>query len=96
MKRFIAIVLCFVTALSFAACGNKGEEYPTEATKDYSEFAGIVADPTTWLENFEKLPIANENMTEDELRQLCVDAFKANLSFYWTPNKPITYTYTLT
>lgn len=95
MKRFIAIVLCFVTVLSFAACGNKGEEYPTEPTKDYSEFAGIVADTTTWLENFEKLPIANEDMTEDELRKLCVDAFKADLTFQWTPNTPITYTYTL-
>ena len=42
------------------------------------------------------LPVANENMTEDELRQLAVDAFAANMTFQWTPNKAITYDYKLT
>ena len=41
------------------------------------------------------LPIANDQMTQEELRQLCADAFKANLTFHWTPNKEITYGYTL-
>lgn len=78
--------------LSLAACRNNTQTETTEG-KDYSEFAGIVADPTTWVEEFEALPIANENMTVDELRQLAVDAFRANLTFQWTPNKDITYNY---
>lgn len=93
-KRIVALFLCVLTAISLLACG-KGNEPEKVEKKDFSEFAGIVEDPVTWLENFEKLPIANENMTVDELRQLCVDAFKANLTFHWTPSKPVTYTYTL-
>lgn len=97
MKKLIAAILCVVTALSLMACGTDTTDLPAETIekKDYSEYAGIVADPTTWVEEFEKLPIANENMTTDELRQLACDAFKANMTFQWTPNKPVTYTYEL-
>lgn len=97
MKKLIAIILCVATALTLIACnGNMGTEtYPTEPEKDYSKYAGIVADPVTWYENFQNLPIANADMTTEELRQLCVDAFKANLTFQWTPNQSIAYTYTL-
>lgn len=34
-------------------------------------------------------------MTKQELRQLCADAFRLNLSMPWTPNQDIEYTYTL-
>ena len=100
MKKIIAAILCIATALSLMACGTQtpsGTELPAETIekKDYSQYAGIVADPTTWVEEFEKLPIANENMTTDELRQLACDAFKANMTFQWTPNIPVTYTYEL-
>lgn len=94
MKKLIALFLCIIAVVSLVAC-NKAEEYPTEPPKDYSKWAGIVADPTSWLEAFEALPIANDKMTSDELRQLSVDTFKANLSFHWTPNKQVVYSYTL-
>ena len=102
MKKLIALILSILIVFSMVACGNT--EAPPETTelgpevvekKDYSRYANIVADPKTWYEEFMALPIANENMTTDELRQLCVDAFKANLSFHWTPNKEISYTYEL-
>lgn len=93
-KRFLAFLLCVVMAVSLVAC--KTEDAPeTTQGKDYSEWAGIVQDPKTWVEDFLALPIANENMTTDELRQLAVDAFRANLTFQWTPNKDISYTYKL-
>ena len=96
MKRVIAFILCVLTVFSLFACGKDASSTPEPSeTKDYSEFAGIVADPKTWVENFESLPIANENMTTDELRQLACDAFKANLTFQWTPNAPVNYTYEL-
>lgn len=95
MKKLIAAILCIATALSLIACGNTDLPAETIEKKDYSEFAGIVADPATWVEEFEKLPIANENMTTDELRQLACDAFKANMTFQWTPNKNVSYTYEL-
>ena len=103
MKRWIALLLCMVTVFSLVACGGAagGEEVTegpvpeTTKAKDYSTFAGIVADPKSWYDAFMALPIANDQMTEQELRQLCVDAFKANMTFEWTPNAPIVYTYEL-
>ena len=93
MKRFAICFVCLGMILSLTGCQNNDTPSATTETKDYSQFAGIVADPTTWLEEFEALPIANENMTTDELRQLAVDAFRADLSFQWTPNKAVVYTY---
>lgn len=94
MKKVLAFLSCLAMMLSLFGCSD-GNETPIITTKgkDFSQFAGIVADPTTWLEEFEALPIANENMTTDELRQLAVDAFRADLSFQWTPSKAVVYTY---
>jgi len=112
MKKFIALLLSILLALSLFACGPAAPAETTapEATapqetetppepsnpKDFSAFAGIVEDPKTWYEKFMALPIASADMTEDELRKLCVAAFEANLTFPWTPNQEITYTYELT
>ena len=100
MKKLLALILTFVTAMSlFAACGGEAEPQATqpaaEEARDYSQFAGIVADPKTWYDNLMAMPIANADMTEDELRQLAVDAFKAHGSFTWTPTREITYTFEL-
>ena len=101
MKKLVSLFLAVMTVLSlFAACGGS-EATPAETTepatteRDYSEFAGIVADPKTWYDTFMALPIANADMTEEELRQLAVDAFKAHGSFTWTPTREITYTFEL-
>ncbi len=93
-KRILAFVLCALMTVTMVAC-NSGSAPETTAGKDYSEWAGIVEDPKTWVEEFMALPVANENMTTDELRQLAVDTFRANLTFDWTPNKTISYTYRL-
>ena len=92
VKKLVALLLCAVTCLALFACKPQSSD---SGKKDYSQFAGIVADPKTWYEEFMNLPVANANMTEQELRQLCVDAFEANMTFCWTPNAPITYTYEL-
>ena len=101
MKKVIALLLCAVLTLGvFAGCNSDQPQVtdPTIATepkKDYSSYAGIVADTQTWYDQLMSLPIANENMTEDELRQLCVDAFRINLTFTWTPTVDVNYSYTL-
>lgn len=96
MRSLISAILALTMALGLCACGgNQTEPVETTVGKDYSQWAGIVEDPSGWVEDFKNLPIANDKMSTDELRQLCVDAFKANLSFQWTPNKKITYSYTL-
>jgi hypothetical protein len=93
-KRILAFILCVLMATSLIACKTDSAPETTEG-KDYSEWAGIVEDPKTWVEEFLALPVASADMTTDELRQLAVAAFRANLTFSWTPNKDISYTYSL-
>ena len=98
MKKLIALILAVLTVISLlAACGDTAPKAtkPASTERDYSEFAGIVADPKTWYEDFMALPVANENMTEDELRKLAADAFRINLSFTWTPTQDLSYEFTL-
>lgn len=95
MKKFLAIILSIFTVMSLFACTANETPPATTEKKDYSAYAGIVADTKTWYDEFMALPIASEDMTEDELRQLCADAFKANLTFTWTPTQDISNQYTL-
>ena len=96
MKKIIAFVLCLVMTLAMFGCAGGGSTEPTAKpveTRDYSPYANIVADTQTWYNELMAMPIANENMTEQELRQLCVDAMRMNLTFTWTPTNegPIRY-----
>ena len=102
MKRVITLVLCIALCLSvFAGCNTADTPETTELQaetvpqKDYSSYAGIVHDPKTWYDTLMALPIANDSMTEEELRQLCVDTFRINLTFTWTPTIDVNYSYTL-
>ena len=97
MKKVLSLILVLLMTAAMVACDSNNTSTTPETVekKDYSRFAGIVEDPTTWYDNFMQLPVANEDMTEQELRQLCVDAFEANLTFCWTPNEEVSYTYEL-
>ncbi len=92
MKRFLSLFLVLCMICPMVACAGGGEP---ETTQTVSPYAGVVADPKTWYEEFTSIPIANSSMTTDELREICVDQFRANLSFVWTPSEPIAYTYKL-
>ena len=63
-----------------SAIGTEGAE-----TGDDAPITVRVADRSV-RERLAALPIANENMTEDELRQLCVDFCVLQASFQWTPS----------
>ena len=105
MKRIFALILCLLSVFSLFGCG--AEEVPettadtsslvpeVQVKPDYSAFANIVADPKGWYDGLMALPIANDSMTEEELRQLCVDAMRYNLTFTWTPTMDISYSFTL-
>lgn len=99
MNKLLCLLLSLATVFSLVACtSNAPAETPagTEAAeRDYSEFAGIVADPKTWYDTLMAIPVATPDMSEEEIRQICVDAFKANASFVWTPTQEITYTFEL-
>ncbi len=93
MKKLICLLLSLCTVFLMTACAGGNAEPETTTTE--SPYAGIVDDPKTWYEEFISIPIANSSMTTDELRDICVRQFKANLGFTWTPNQPISYTYNL-
>lgn len=96
MKRLFCLLLAVCMTLSMAACAGGSDAETTAApTTTVSPYAGIVADPTTWYEEMMSIPVANSSMTTDELRDICVRQFKANLGFTWTPNTPLKFTYSL-
>jgi len=62
------------------------ETNKTQETMNYP----TVAEPLSW-DKINAIPIANDSMTEDELRKICTDFFRLTLSFSWTPNAPVDY-----
>lgn len=56
-----------------------------------AQYNDVVYDAVTWYDEFQNLPVANKDMSEAELRQLVVDAFRLQLSFKWTPNSTFKY-----
>lgn len=83
MKRGIGILLlCAVLLL----CACSREEQPVEETKPTLS----VPRPITWAD-IDAVPVATADMTEDELRQICVDFFRLQQTAMWTPKEPFHY-----
>ena len=73
--------LCILLLLPLLLCGCKnGKKQP-------------VTTPLTW-ETIDAIPIATNDMSEEELRQICLDFFRLQLSFRWTPKESFSYTIT--
>ena len=81
MRKLLCGLL--VTMVLLAGCSPMTEtgEPPVEKA---------VSTTMTW-EKINSLPIANSDMTEAQLRQLCVDFFRMQLSFQWTPKEDFTF-----
>lgn len=85
MKRFILFILCAAMLFTVCACGGNQAE-PVETTAPPApKVKTDVAEPLTW-EKINAIPVANGSMTEDQLRQICLDTFRLQLTFGWTPN----------
>ncbi len=93
MKRIIALVLALCAVLGFAGCSKKklAESKPVNAekteVKKTEEAFGYpeIKNPLTW-EKINAIPVAKGDMTTDQLRQICVDFMRLQLSFEWTPD----------
>ena len=83
MRKTICILLTFVL-LTLCACSR--EEQP--AVEETPQLA--VPNPITWAD-IDAIPIATADMTEEELRQICVDFFRLQLTFQWTPKENFAY-----
>ena len=85
MKRVICVLL--LLALCLCACGKTETPAPTEPAKPVEK---LVPKPLTWAD-IDAIPIATADMTEEELRQICIDYFRLQLSFQWTPKEDLIY-----
>ena len=84
MKR----IICLLLLLALCLWGCKAENpAPTEPAQPAEK---LVPKPLTWAD-IDAIPIATDDMTEEELRQICVDFFRLQLSFQWTPKEPLSY-----
>ena len=78
MKKLIAVTLTLVLLLCFGGCGSR--ETPEVSLYDENMPNKLLNAQVT---NF---PVAAEEMSYAERRQLCVDFFKLQLEFQWKPN----------
>jgi len=102
MRRLLAFVLVLCIGLSATACQENvppaqtaettvATTATTEPTETVAEETFVsVPEPLTW-DRINALPIASSDMSSDELRQLCVDYMRLQLSFQWTPNDEFSY-----
>ncbi len=94
--RFAAFFLCLGALISCISCSQidenalsqTEEERTIEKTKE--EKPVTVPDPLTW-EKINAIPVASADMTVDELRQICVDYFRLQLTYQWTPSESFRY-----
>ncbi len=87
MKKTISIILTILSIVTlFAGCGGGSE--PAETREPAVETK--VAKPMS-LAEFNALPVANANMTEDELRNIIVTFMRYQNSFAWTPSEKWSY-----
>lgn len=92
MKKLIALVLALVTLLSLTACGGNGGE--TETPVDTTPLYVVPVDnfpystinqKLTW-DAINEFPIKNENMTVQEMRELCVSFMNFSKTALYIPN----------
>ena len=69
MKRLLSLILALTLMLPLAACGGNTET-PSETTVE--KIKTDVAEPLSW-DKINAIPIANDAMSEEELRQICLD-----------------------
>lgn len=83
MKRNLCLFAAALLVL-LTACGSN-TSMPAPTTEGGSAIAEKIDAPLTW-EKINAIPVANDDMTEAELRQICLDALRLQLTFGWTPN----------
>lgn len=95
MKRYISLILALTAVCGLLAGCGSGEPAPTEATESTAPAYNYptINDRLTW-EKINSFPLKREDMTEDEMRKLCVDFFKFSKTALWIPDENFTYTKT--
>ena len=95
MKRLFSLVLALIMLVSFVACGETVPPADTtpETTAAPTTPVDPYADPTMpkklTVAQVEALPLATQQMSYADRRQLCVDFFRLQVSFQWLSNMDI-------
>lgn len=86
MKKIASLFLTICLLGSLCACGNNASSTPE--TTLAPAVKTNVAKPLTWAD-IDAIPIANNDMSEEELRQLCLDFMDMMMTFTWTPSEQV-------
>ena len=99
MNRILSLILCLITLLSLCACssGLKAEETTSEekteekneetkAEENYPKVHDVLT-----RAKIDEFPIARDDMTLEEKRQLCIDFFRFTKKFAWTASENYSY-----
>lgn len=99
MKRTVLLFLALVMVL-LSACSSvtdapetlAGTQTVTEEAPQTTEPIQFptIAEPLTPA-RLDEIPIARQGMSADQLRQICLDYFRLQLTFQWTPAKNLNY-----
>ncbi len=85
MKRVLALILALCLLSTLCACGGGNTDATPETTLAPAAKTNV-AKPLTWAD-LDAIPLANNDMTEDELRALCLDFMDLQMQFTWTPSQ---------
>ena len=87
MKRLFSFLLAIVLALGMCACGKPQEQVGTsdEPVRDPNMPKKLFA------YDLAQIPLATDQMTKAELRQLCMDFMALQVSFQWKPDMEISF-----
>lgn len=105
MKRILAFLLTVCMVFALFACGSDPVVTQTvTSTQEQTETTGgatpvktkeidypQVKNLLTW-DKINAIPVATNDMTSDQLRQICLDYIKLQFAFQWTPNEDFEYT----
>ena len=90
MKKLISGLLLIAMLLTLCACGEKpsgSDQKAPQSTAPVDNFNyPTINQKLTW-DAINAFPIKSENMTEDEMRDLCVNFFRFTKTALWTPNQ---------
>ena len=95
MKKVLALILCVTLLFSTAACdtGNTDAKHDEaiENTKPVDTYPyPTINEKLTW-EKINAFPIKSEDMTAQEMRELCVAFMRFTKTAMWIPNATVEY-----
>lgn len=84
MRKATALIILLVLLLSMVACGE-----PSGETVETTNL--LVANPLV-KDRLSRIPVATGEMTVQQLRKICLDFMRLQISFGWTPTVDFSYT----